>query len=78
MYQNPKPSNGIVLSYSCPANEAELLKQLLAENELLVSHDLDVARDRKSLVSPVEFAPERSGVVDSGYHILLERPKRIA
>lgn len=78
MYQNPKPSNGIVLSYSCPANEAELLKQLLAENELLVSHDLDVVRDRKSSVPPVEFSPERSGVVETEYCLILERPKRIA
>jgi hypothetical protein len=76
MKQNPKQSNGIVISYATPHAEAELLRQLVTENELLVSHDLDVARARKSSVPPVEFTAERSGVVESSYTLVLSRPKR--
>jgi hypothetical protein len=76
MKQNPKQSNGIVISYATPSAEAELLRQLIAENDLLVSHDLDVARARKSSAPPVEFAAERSGVVESSYTLVLSRPKR--
>jgi hypothetical protein len=76
MRHNPKQSNGITISYATPSAEAELLRQLIAENDLLVSHDLDVARARKSSAPPVEFTAERSGVVESSYTLILERPKR--
>jgi hypothetical protein len=76
MRQKPKQSNGITISYATPHAEAELLRQLVTENELLVSHDLDVARARKSSVPPVEFTTERSGVVDTEYTIVLDRSLR--
>lgn len=76
MLQNPKRSNGIELDYATPSAAVELVRQLAAENDLLVSYDLETARISKA--PPVEFALERSGVVDGGYCILLERPKRIA
>jgi hypothetical protein len=76
MKQNPKQSNGITISYATPSAEAELLRQLIAENDLLVSHDLDVARARKSSAPPVEFAAERSGIVDTEYTIVLDRSLR--
>lgn len=77
MRQGYKPCNGIVLDYSCPAPEAALLRQLLAENEMLTDFEVETARlDKVVPASRPEFTETQSGVVESSYLVVLDDSRR--
>ena len=80
MRQNPKPFNGVVAGYDWPLDAIETAVRQAADIAVLVDYEVEasLAQRRKASVPPVEFATERSGVVETEYCLILERPKRIA
>ena len=71
--QARRPSCPVVAGYDWPADAVQELRSLAEENAALVEFDLDTARlNRVIEPTPVEFTAERSGVVETGYCILLD------
>lgn len=80
MQQRSKPFNGVVAGYDWPQDAIELAVRQAADIAVLVDYEVEaeMALRRQSVPTPIEFAVERGGVVESEYCIVLERPKRIA